>query len=424
MTQPYPRRRPAVDRRAFLRGSMLVAVAAGSPALLAACGKRDRGGASGSEAPNGGVALSRPDAPATLPIFDDNPAIASGLEPETGSGVTLKIFNYPEYNAPDVLKAFGKKYGVKVEVTTFDSVDDAVFKLSSANAPKFDVFFPTPDVVGQVVAGKLLQPLNHSYITGLKNVWDQLQDPFYDKGSQYTVPYTVYTTGIGYRADRVTPAKTETGGYDLLWDTANKGKAYIIDDYREAFCMVMLKDKLTDDVNTEDPAIVKAAEQKLAELIDLVNIKLGIQAYQVIPEGNANVYQCWSGDIINAQYYLPKGVKADVLGYWYPSTEPGVIGSDCIAVPKSAEHPVLAHHFLDYMLQPENAIANFGYVGYQPPQKTFDPDTMVQGEYVAKNIASTIVRPEDYANAQQILQITAAGQKVWRDAWVDFKSGT
>lgn len=418
MTQPYHRRGPAVDRRAFLKGSMLLALAAGSPALLAACGKRTpQATASG---PAGGVTLSRPNAPVTLPLFDDNPAIASGLQPETGT--TLKIFNYPEYNGPDVLKAFGKKYGVKVEVTTFDSMDKAVSKLKLGDT-SFDVFFPTPDVVGKCVAGQLLQPVNHSYISGLTNVWDELQDPFYDQGSQYTVPYTVYTTGIGYRADRVTPASTATGGYDMLWDPANKGKAYLIDDYREAPSMVMLKDKLTDDINTEDAAIINAAGEKLSELIDLVNIKLGIQAYTVIPEGAANVYQCWSGDMINAQYYLPKGQKASTLGYWYPTDEPGVIGSDCIAIPKNATNPVLAHHFLDFMLQPENAIANFGYVGYQPPQKTLDPDKLVADEYVAPNLASTVVRIADYADAQQILQITAKGDALYQDAWSTFTSG-
>ena len=419
--QPHGIGGPPLDRRGFLKGSMLLALAAGSPALLAACGKRTPS-AQGSAGPSStGLALSRPDSPATLPLFDDNPAIAAGLEPESGG--TFKIFNYTEYNGPDVLKAFGKKYGVKVEVTTFDSMDDAVTKLRTAGTPPFDVFFPTPDVMSKIVAGKLIQPLNHSYITGLTNVWDQLQDPFYDQGSQYTVPYTVYTTGIGYRADRVQPGASATGGYDMLWDPKNKGKAVVIDDYREAPSMVMLKDKLTADINTEDKAIVDAAEAKLAELIDLVNIKYGIAAYTAVPEGSANVYQCWSGDMINAQYYLPKGVGPEVLGYWYPTDEPGVIGSDCIAIPKSAEKPVLAHLFLDYMLQPENAVANFGYTGYQPPQKSLDPSSLVKDEYVAENIASTVVRPEDYADAQQILQISAAGEAVWRDAWARFKAG-
>ena len=43
-----------------------------------------------------------------------------------------------------------------------------------------------------MVVGKLLQPLNHDYLPNLqKTIWPAFRDPFYDKGSQYTVPYTI-----------------------------------------------------------------------------------------------------------------------------------------------------------------------------------------------------------------------------------------
>ena len=189
----HPRERPALDRRRFLRNSLYLSVGAvGGPVLLGGCG-------SNASTTAVDLPLARPDDPVEQPLFDDMPAIDDGLEPESG---TLKIFNYSDYLAPGVLKAFGEEYGVEVEVTTFNSMDEAVAKLRTGQA-SFDVFFPTPDILGKVVAGKLLQPLNHSYLPNLRNVWPQLRDPFYDLGSRYTVPYTVYTTGIGYRADEV-----------------------------------------------------------------------------------------------------------------------------------------------------------------------------------------------------------------------------
>ena len=75
------------------------------------------------------------------------------------------------------------------------------------------------------------------------------------------------------------------------------------------------------------------------------------------------------------------------------------------------------------MLQPENAVANFGYTGYQPPQNSLDPESLVADEYVAENLSACVVRPEQYANAQQILQITPAGEAVWNTAWAKFKAG-
>jgi spermidine/putrescine transport system substrate-binding protein len=410
----HPRERRVMARRQFLRWSALGAAAAGiGPSWLAACGGDDTGGS------EGGVKLSRPDDPATLPTFDDIEPIDDGLPIETG---TLKVFNYEEYISPDVLAAFEDEYGVKVEVTTFTSMDEAVAKLSSGQT-QFDVLFPTTDVVGKLAAGRILQPLNKTYLPHLTNVWESLQDPFYDQGGVYTTPYVLFTTGIGYRIDAVakTPADYENG-YDALWDTANKGQVYLLEDDREVFGMAMLRQGKTD-VNTEDPDQVEAALADVLELTDSVRVKVGAEAYTVLPEKKAWVHQAWSGDAINAQYYLPEGEVIENIGYWYPADAGGVIGSDTMAVMYGAERPVLAHAFIDYLLDETNALANYGWLGYQPPQKSIDPDTLVAEEYVPPHLASAVIRPEDFDKGYQLLQLSLAGEKLWDDAWSKFTAG-
>jgi spermidine/putrescine transport system substrate-binding protein len=417
----HPReRRPAggFDRRTFLRGSAAFGVlaAGGASGLLAACGGDDSTGTSSGASP---VKLSRPNDPATLALYDDVPAIKDGLQPEKG---TLKLFNYAEYINPDTVKAFEKEFGVKVQITTFTTMTEAVEKLRSG-AATFDVFFPTPDVIGKVVAGKLLQPLNKSYLPNLKNVWPTLQDPFYDQGSRYSVPYTLYTTGIAFRRDRVKtePSKLDNG-YDILWDEQYAGKTFILNDNREPLGMAMLR-RGERDVNTEDAAKIDQARKDLAELADAVNVKLGIEAYTKIPEGVATVHEAWSGDAVNAQYYLPKGGSADVIGYWYPRDKGGVIGSDTMAVTTKAKHPVLAHAFLDFMLQTEHALDNYSWLGYQPPQNSLDPDKLVADEYVPAHLTDAIVRPEDFDKGVQLLQLSRTGETLWDDAWSKFTAG-
>ena len=36
----------------------------------------------------------------------------------------------------------------------------------------------------------------------------------------------------------------------------------------------------------------------------------------------------WSGDIINAQSYLPEGASADILRYWFPADGKGEVDND------------------------------------------------------------------------------------------------
>ena len=90
-----------------------------------------------------------------------------------------------------------------MRVTTFQSLDEAFTKLSTGRF-QFDVIFTAPDHLPRLVGRRLIRPLNFDLIPNLeKEVWPELQSPFYDVGPRYSVPYTLYTTGIGWRNDKL-----------------------------------------------------------------------------------------------------------------------------------------------------------------------------------------------------------------------------
>jgi spermidine/putrescine transport system substrate-binding protein len=427
----HPRERGSrpLSRRDFLRNSALAgaALSVGGSALLAACSSSGTTATSGPKTTASNIGgcgqppkLSRQNDRATLPICK-TPAIADGLPTETG---TLKIFNYADYVGPDAVKAFEKQYNCKVEITSFDSMDDAVSKLQ-ANTAHFDISNVSPDRIGTLVATEDLQPINHSYIPNLTNLWQSLRSPFYDVGNRYSIPYTVYTTGVGYRADKIAAADQPYNlkdGTDLLYNPKYKGRTWVLDDDREALSMALLRLGITD-INTEDPKQISAAGTELGRLINLVNIKIGIQDYTKLPEGQAWVHQAWSGDMVNAVSNLPEGVKPSVLGYWFQPDGKGLIQNDMMTIPKSAEHPVLAHHFLNFLLEPKNAILNFNGIGYQQPLNQLDPASFVTQGLVPANLKTAIVKQTDFDHAFEELQLSPAGDRLWQAEWRKFTSG-
>jgi spermidine/putrescine transport system substrate-binding protein len=411
------RPRPQLARRDVLRGGVWLGVGLGAAPLLAACGDS---GSSGSTA-NGAAPypLARPDKPVTLEIKDSNPAIADGLDPEEGG--TFNILNYAQYMAPGVMKDFGKKHNVSVEVTPYNNYDEMLSKIRQPGE-SFDLVFPGPSVLGKMVYAELLQPLNHSYVPHLANVWPEYQDPWYDRGAQYTVPYTIYGTGIMYRADRVTSVPEV--GYDLLWDKAYAGKVYLLDDRQEAIGMSLLRNKITRDVNTSNADDIKRAVDSLIELTGLVKVKTDVNAYSEVPEGTATVHQCWSGDPIAGQYYLPKGETPEVLGYWRP-TDPRdyVIGSDNIAIPKSASKPVLAHMLINDLLDEKIGLQNFGWNGYQPPITKLSATYLVDQGYIPKNLSNAVVVPSDFKGGLTFYEVSPSTEALWQNDWARFKAG-
>lgn len=428
MTRHPKERSGELSRREFLVGAAGAASAlSGAGGLLAACSSsttpEETTGSKGEPVGPGGLPLARPDRRVTLPLWED--PIESGLEPETGG--TFTVFNYPAYFYKKLLKDFGKKYDVEVQYTGFDNIASGIQRLASG-AVQPDVMEMTPDNLDLAVAGKLIKPINLDYVPNLKkNVWPELVSPFYDVGSHYTVPYTCYATGIAWRNDKVTEdIAGMTQPWDIFWESsAYKGKVALLSEQRETIAMALLR-KGQLDINTEDPKLIDQAVADLKQLDDVCNIKVGDVQYQTVPEGTSWLNQAWSGDMIAAYiYYLPKGTPASVLSYWKADKGKVPIQNDCFSICSTTKKPVLAHLFLDFLLDNGVAYSNFvDFNGYQPPLNEIDPASLVSDGVVPRHLENSVLSNEDFGpDSLQEMTLTAKGQRLWEDGYSDFLAG-
>lgn len=406
-------RRAGVSRRSVLRAGLAGGAVLSLPSLLSACGKPEVTSAEGLQ-------IASPDNPVRWPIHDDVPMIESGLTPEKGS--TLRLYNYADYLAPRVIKDFEAEYDVKVELSTFNDTEEALSKISSG-ALAYDIYFPSYDQIGKMVTAKLVRPLNHDYIPHIENCWPQFSDPWYDQGWQYSVPYTTYTTGIGWRTDMV---DADIGAldnpYDSLWDPQYRDNCAVIDDWHTCMTLPVLRDG-THDVNAEDPDVIAGIREAMLDLRSTTNPKVTVNMYNDLPAGQFGLSQMWSGDIINAVYYLPKKVKPDVLRYWFPEDGKGLVDNDLMMVLAGGENPVAAHFFINYILDEKVSKKNFGWTGYQPPQNSLDPDTLVADGYLPENLRSATVLPEWFDTADRLLGMPLDVEQQWLRVWQEFKAG-
>jgi spermidine/putrescine transport system substrate-binding protein len=94
-----------------------------------------------------------------------------------------------------------------------------------------------------------------------------------------------------------------------------------------------------------------------------------------------------------------------------------------ITILRGAKHPVLAHTFLNFMLDDHNGLENFTWNGYIPPLTSINPNKLVAEGYIPANLASTVVRRSDFEHGVTIDALTTAGQTLWQNAWSNFKAG-
>ena len=427
MTHHPKERNGSLNRRDFLlRSAAAATMLSTSGGLLAACSSETTPeattGASGELLGPGGLPLARPNKRVTMPLWED--PIESGLEPETGG--TFTVYNYPAYLYKKLLKEFGEKYGVETQYTPFDNISSGIQRLASG-AVTPDVMEMTPDNLSRAVAGKLIKPLNLDYIPNLKkNVYPDLVSPFYDVDSHYTVPYTMYATGIAWRTDEITEDIAGMAQpWDIFWESeAYKGKVALLSEERETIGMALLR-KGNLDINTEDPALIDQAVADLKELYDVCNIKVGDLQYQTVPEGTSWLNQAWSGDMIAGYiYYLPKGTPATALGFWKADHGKVPVQNDCWSICATTEKPVLSHLWLNYILDNGVAYSNFvDFNGYQPPLNEIDPATLVKDGVVPEHLANSVLTNADIGpDSLQYGTLTARGQQLWQDGYSDFQA--
>jgi spermidine/putrescine transport system substrate-binding protein len=407
------------DRRTFLGRAAVAGLAVPAvSALLAACSE--------------GSGPGPPAASGALPVHPSD-AVPSGQPVERGA--TLKIYEWKEYLSDHVLASFEEVYaaaGVRVQVESFFHVDEAVARLQQPDAD-FDVFFPTIDVLSSLVDARILRPLNHDYLPNLINLWPWFREgdgPFYDPGQRYTTPYTVYSSGIGWRRDLVRERDApphRDDPYGLLWDASYEGHLGMYDDYLEALSLALQRCGVHDVRDASDHDLSMAADM-LSEGVRGAGVHFTLDgAQEGLPTGVFVAHQAWSGDVLSApRYAADHGMDRDAvgrtLGYWSPDGATKVVGCDLTAVCAAGRNPVLAHAFLDHLLAFDVALDNFTWNGYQVPMEGASRDEFRDPGFpwhdaVPETLLSTLLTPQEIATGQWLVGFGPSERARWLDQW-------
>ncbi|MET9621890.1 spermidine/putrescine ABC transporter substrate-binding protein [Streptomyces sp. NPDC006464] len=322
----------------------------------------------------------------------------------------LVYFNWADFVDPAVFESFSKKYGVKVVQSNFDSMEGMAAKLNAGN--RYDIIFPTAKWAQRLAAGGRLRAIDHTRLGNAEAVfagYTYFADPWYDKGSAHTVPFTMYKTGIGWRKDRLGDL---TGSWDDLWSAAAKGKVFVLDDRDEVLGMGALKHGL--DLSTEDPDDLRTITESLRTLRPRLR-GFSSDSYNNLLNGNADMTQAWSGDMAAM---LAQAKDPSVFGFEV-AREGAPVNSDCYAIPANARHPGTAMLFIDWMLRPENVKKNIEYIGYPMPVRGSE-DTytaLVEPFPQCQVTAGDLKRDLFFRNG------TAEGERARDAAWTDVKAG-
>lgn len=274
----------------------------------------------------------------------------------------LKVYNAGEYIEKALLTKFEKENNCTVIYETFDSNEAMYTKVMSGEL--YDVIIPSDYMIERFVKEDALSPIDWSLVPNKKNLMPQVLNQSYDPEMTYSVPYFWGTVGILYKTDVVDEADLKDG-WNVLKNTKYAGNLYMYDSERDSF-MVALK-ALGYSMNTASSAEIEEAYQWLVEQRDSMQpVYAGDDVIDNMISGNKAMAVVYSGD---AAYIMSENAS---LGYFTPE-EGTNEWYDSMIIMKTSQQKELAHKFINFMLDEENALLNSEAVGYSSPvQSAFD----------------------------------------------------
>ncbi len=385
-----------VPRRPISRRRMLQGMAgAGAATALAACS----GGAASPSAAAPTAAPATPGAsaePSAEPTAEPTPV----PEPEG----QLYVYNWADYIGEETIAKFEEATGVKVTYDFFDSAETMNAKINAGNSG-YDVTFPTSTYIKGYVDRNLIQPLDLSLIPNKVNLGAEWQDPGYDPGNAHSMPYMWWTTGVAYDTAKI---EGELTSWEPLWDPQWSGKMAMLDDMREVFAAALIRlgysANTTSDTELDEALALLEKQKPLLRTYTTDDIG-------VLSTGDVWLMHAWGADVYQVQE------ERDTVVYYIPE-EGGIRGSDTMVLLQGAQHPIAAHAFINYMLDPQVAADNTNYIGYMGPNEAakayIDPEIL----------ADPTVNPDQalVEKLQEILDLGPDEQK-YSDRWTKLRAG-
>jgi len=281
----------------------------------------------------------------------------------------LNIYNWSDYIADDTVAEFQRRTGIEVHYDVFDSNEVLETKLLAANTG-YDLVVPTASFMERQIMAGVFRPLDKSLLPNLKNLDPEILAlaSRHDPDMAHSIPYVWGTVGVGYNVDMVAQRMP-----DAPVDSARM----VLDPEvvsRFADCGVAILDAPTDisntvltfigrDANSHNLDDLAAMEAQLMKVRPYIRYFHSSQYINDLANGQICVALGWSGDVFIARDRAHEAGNGVNITYTIP-TEGTIIWFDMFAIPFDAPHPLNAHRFLDYMMEPEVIAAVTNQLGY------------------------------------------------------------
>ena len=310
---------------------------------------------------------------------------------------TVNFANWPDYidvlhGKHPTLEHFTALTGISVNYTEpvsdnvgfFNSIKPSIERKEYTG---YDIIVTTTNspALGELISNNWLIPLNQAMMANFRKYGGRLaENPPWDPGNTYTMPWQSGWTAIGYNSAVVTTPGSSVG---ILFDSKYAGKVGMMSDPQELGSVGLLAIGVEPATSTEADWRKAATFLRKQKSDGIVRGYYNQNYIDNLKSGEIVVSQAYSGDIFQAnlqQQYRDLQLLMPLEG--------GMFWTDNMCIPLYAENPKDAMALMDYFYQPQvEAVVEY-YNDYVCPVPGAQQELLNPSGWAAATLAA--MRPE------------------------------
>lgn len=326
------------------------------------------------------------------------------------AGTVLNVYNWGEYisdgsdDTVDVNREFELLTGIRVNYTTFESNETMYSQLKSGGVT-YDIIIPSDYMIERLRNEDMLTKIDVSSLSNYHYIRDDYKGLFFDEKEEYTVPYCVGMVGIIYNTKLI---KEPEHSWQTLWDKKYADMALTFSNPRDAFMTAQMI--LGQDLNSTNKKDWDKAAKLLKKQKATLQSYVMDEVYGKMETGEAAIAPYYAGDFLTML-----DVNED-LAFFYPKEGTNIF-IDSVCVPKCVQNLEAAMMYINFLLEPDIALANAEYIGYASPHTA----VMENEDYCY--FGSEILYPEkaNMPRVQYYHDIDPEIRTYYENLWIDIK---
>lgn len=319
------------------------------------------------------------------------------------TGEEINVYAWVEEIPDELIENFEKETGIKVNLSTFSSNEEAIAKIEASPAGTYDIVGPSDYAIEEMIEAGYLQSFDVSSLSNYDNLKDIYKNPDYDPEGQYAVPLVggmiIGCVNTDYYDGEITSME------DFL-DPAFANNLVLVDDFRGIIGMVAKS--MGYSLNETDPEKLAEIQAELMKYKSQVKILDSDSPKMALINGEVIGGICWSEEVAIAM------AEDDAIKPVF-FDDGGQIFTDALCIVKGTEHEEACKKFLDYVLKPESTELLMGEYPYLNPNKA--AEEILPADYL-NNLASN---PSDEIIAlQERTKNIGTTVDIYTDMWNEF----